>query len=50
MQLQTEPTNVLACESRELSTTEGFADGEEDDDLVVVVTARFFAPSAVTKV
>jgi len=49
MQVQTDPTKLLACKSKELSTTEAVGLGVSEGGLLVVVTARFFrAANAVT--
>lgn len=49
MQVQTDPTKLLACKSKELSTTEAVGLGVAEGGLLVVVTARFFrAANAVT--
>lgn len=39
MQVQTEPTKLFACKSRELRTTEAVGFDVVEDDLLVVVAA-----------
>ena len=49
MQVQTDPTKLFACKSKELSTTEAVGLGVAEGGLLVVVTARLFrAANAVT--
>jgi hypothetical protein len=46
MQLQTDPTKLLACKSKELRTTEAVGFGVAENDLLVVVTALLLGASA----
>ena len=48
MQVQTEPTKVLACNSKELRTAEAVGFGAVEDDLLVVVTALLLGARAPT--
>jgi CHASE1-domain containing sensor protein len=49
MQVQTDPTKLFACNSKELRTTEAVGFGVAEAGLLVVVTARLLgAAMAVT--
>lgn len=50
MQVQTEPTKVLACNSKELRTAEAVGFGAVEDDLLVIVTALLLGVRAPTYV